>query len=364
MRLHSYTARSGDTLLRIARRSGVSPLLLEAVNPQLERGRHLAPGTPLAVPLLGPSAGTAAHGASRRIVQAGAEYGPAELERDLAALLQRYPSVLAAGRIGESVLGRSIPWIRFGRGRKRVHMNAACHGNEWITSLALMTLVEDLACARAAGLPLRGVDPLELEREVSLWLVPMVNPDGVRLAQEGAWSGGPLAPELVRWNGGSDRFFRWKANARGVDLNDQFPAHWEEERRRRCRDGPGPRDYTGTAPLSEPESRALASFTDALRFDMVVALHTQGQEIYWNYRDLEPPEAEAMAERMARAAGAGYRAVKLGGSDAGFKDWFIQAYRKPGFTVEAGLGVNPLPLDDFPQVYDELAPLLLTAMRL
>ena len=46
-----------------------------------------------------------------------------------------------------------------------------------------------------------------------------------------------------------------------------------------------------------------------------------------------------MARRLGQAGG--YRPVKAQGSDAGYKDWFIQHYRKPGFTVEIGYGVNP-----------------------
>ena len=54
----------------------------------------------------------------------------------------------------------------------------------------------------------------------------------------------------------------------------------------------------------------------------------------------------------------GYKPVKLRGSDAGYKDWFIQEFRKPGYTVEVGLGINPLPIDSFPDLYDEVRPVL------
>ncbi|MFD1907968.1 hypothetical protein ACFSQ7_34385 [Paenibacillus rhizoplanae] len=74
-------------------------------------------------------------------------------------------------------------------------------------------------------------------------------------------------------------------------------------------------------------------------------LHSQGAEIYWNYRGYEPPESKQWAAKLAAASG--YRAVELTGSDAGYKDWFIQRFRKPGFTVELGAGKNPLPAADF-----------------
>lgn len=188
----------------------------------------------------------------------------------------------------------------------------------------------------------------------------MVNPDGVELSLNGLEDGHPYRKQLLQWNGGESSFDGWKANIRGIDLNDQFPAHWEEELKRRGTEGPSPRDYPGVYPLSEPESRAMARLALTIPFDTVLALHTQGKEIYWNYRDYEPPCAEALAGRLAEASG--YKPVRLTGSDAGFKDWFIQLFRKPGFTIEAGEGVNPLPYSDFPGIYEEMRPLLYEAL--
>jgi len=106
----------------------------------------------------------------------------------------------------------------------------------------------------------------------------------------------------------------------------------------------------------------MARFTETIAFDAVMALHTQGREIYWNYREYEPAEAEHLAGRLGRVSG--YKPVKLTGSDAGYKDWFIHRFRRPGFTVEAGFGENPLPMSNFDNIYVELQPLLLEALRL
>jgi g-D-glutamyl-meso-diaminopimelate peptidase len=92
----------------------------------------------------------------------------------------------------------------------------------------------------------------------------------------------------------------------------------------------------------------MAALAEAADFHRSAALHTQGREIYWNYRGYEPAEAEPLADRLAAASG--YEAVKLEDSDAGYKDWFIQRFRRPGFTVELGCGVNPLPLSQLPQL--------------
>lgn len=290
-----------------------------------------------------------------RIVSASADYGYEAMQADIDELCRKYPFA-RRDIVGRSVQGRELVAVTIGDGGYNVHMNAAFHANEWITSLLLLSFLEDYAEAVSAGGYLSEFTGDDLFRHATLHAVPMVNPDGVELVQRGVAPETGQAGLLLQMNGGSDDFSAWKANIRGVDLNDQFPAFWEEERRRRSPDGPGPRDYVGPQPLSEPEAAAMAACAADLRFDCVLALHTQGREIYWNYRDYEPPEALRLCELLAEASG--YKAVKLTDSDAGFKDWFIEQFRKPGFTVEAGYGVNPLPVSGFPAMYQEVVPIL------
>ncbi|WP_219838024.1 M14 family metallocarboxypeptidase [Paenibacillus sp. R14(2021)] len=344
-----YRAQQGDTLLQIAGKFGVSLLSLMKANSHLDL-KQLQPGYLLTMPCI----------CSGRIVDGRAEYGHRELQGDIEALLKAYP-FLQAETIGTSIMGKPLHALRLGEGQAKLHVNAGMHANEWITAPLLMSFLEDAARAASLGEKLCGVDMRALLQQVTLWAVPLVNPDGAELVQEGLRPDHPYYRELLHWNQGSHRFRRWKANARGVDLNDQFPAFWEEECARRDADGPGPRDYPGPSPLSEPEAQALAEFTQAQQFNLVVALHSQGQEIYWNYRGYEPPQAERIARKLGRAAG--YKPVKLQGSDAGYKDWFILQFRKPGYTIEVGYGVNPLPVDAFPDLYDEVRPLLISAME-
>lgn len=264
-----------------------------------------------------------------------------------ARLLQQFGGELTREEIGRSVLGKPIDAWTIGNGKEQVHINAAVHANEWITTPLLMRFIEHLAVKKSE---------MECLEQVTLHAVPMVNPDGVDLSQEGIPNGYANGDQLLEWNEGETSFRRWKANIRGVDLNDQFPAFWDEERTRRGRIRPTWQDYSGPYPLSEPEAIALAEWTRNREFNRVMSLHTQGKEIYWNYRDMEPQGTEDMANHLAAVSG--YRAVKLSGSDAGYKDWFIHEFRRPGFTIEAGIGVNPLPAEQFNTIYDELSPLL------
>ncbi|AFC28768.1 gamma-D-glutamyl-L-diamino acid endopeptidase I [Paenibacillus mucilaginosus 3016] len=342
--------QAGDTYAGVAARFRLTVEELTASNPEADP-RRLRIGQTLIIPQAGPVSA----------VDCGRPYGYTEMMEDLSLLGRMHP-FLEITSLGRSVMGREIPLVRIGSGPKEVHYNASFHANEWITSLLLMRFLEAYAGAYADGLTLQGQEVRTMLQSTTLWLVPMVNPDGVELVLRGAAPDHPYYSELLEYNGGSCDFSGWKANIRGVDLNDQFPAHWEAERDRRDVPGPGPRDYTGAAPLTEPEAAAMAAFTRSRPLALVMAFHTQGRELYWNYRDLEPPEAEALAERLALCSG--YRAVKLTGSDAGYKDWFIQEFRRPGFTIEAGFGVNPLPLSQFPRIYDELLPLMLEGLRL
>ncbi|MCJ8010339.1 LysM peptidoglycan-binding domain-containing protein [Paenibacillus sp. KQZ6P-2] len=331
-----YVIQPGDSLDQVAEAFQVQEASLLEMNPGIS-GSYFPEGRMLVLP----------HTEKNRIVELKGEYGYQQLTQDIRRLTQSYPRI-AGGTIGESVLGKPIPYLRIGEGARIIHVNASIHANEWITTPCIMRFIEDYAYALKEVKRWNGYDPRLWFAQCTLWVVPMVNPDGVELVQEGIQPNNPYYEQLTEWNGGRIDYRHWKANLNGVDLGDQFPAHWEEEVQRRGKKSPGPKDYAGVAPLSEPEAAALAAFTVKTSPDAAVSLHSQGQEIYWNYRNYEPKESREMSRRLGQASG--YRPVKLEGSDAGYKDWFIQEFRRPGFTVEIGLGKNPLPLDDFENV--------------
>jgi g-D-glutamyl-meso-diaminopimelate peptidase len=265
--------------------------------------------------------------------------------------------------IGQSVMGKEIIAIKLGQGKREVHYNASIHANEWITAVILLKFIMDsLRSMDENDGYLKGFDIRALLQETTVWFVPLLNPDGVELVLEGVREGHPLKQQLLEWNNHSSDFSGWKANIHGVDLNDQFPAHWEEEQLRRNVSKPAPMNYSGVAPLSEPEASAIANFTLKHSFDLVLSLHTQGEEIYWNYRGFEPINAWEIANKFAE--GSGYRAVYLTDSDAGYKDWFIQQFRHPGFTIEAGYGKNPLPIDQLDDIYEKVSIILLLGLGL
>lgn len=243
--------------------------------------------------------------------------------------------------IGLSVMGKPIYELRIGKGKKKVHYNAGMHANEWITSMVLMYLVNDYLLNLVWD-----EKTYELFYEsITLSVVPMVNPDGVDLSIEGPITS--MARQLIKWNNGYRDFSNWKSNVNGVDLNDQFPAHWEKEKENGAKTN-GPRDYGGEAPLTEPEAIALANLTRKEDFSCVYALHTQGKEMYWGFEGLEAPVSKEMADTFSKLSG--YKSVPYVTSYAGYKDWFILSTQRPGFTMELGEGENPLPIEQFDSI--------------
>ena len=126
---------------------------------------------------------------------------------------------------------------------------------------------------------------------------------------------------------------------------------------------PSPRDFVGYGPLTEPESLAIYNFTLIHNFRLIIAYHTQGQEIYWNFQNINPPQGFEIGQKFANVSGYLLTEVPYNSSFAGYKDWFIQEYNHPGYTIEAGIGKNPLPISQFDEIYrDNLGILILGAI--
>lgn len=115
--------------------------------------------------------------------------------------------------------------------------------------------------------------------------------------------------------------------------------------------------------LTEPESLAIYNFTLSHNFSLIIAYHTQGQEIYWNFQNINPPRGYEIGLRFASSSGYLLTKVPYNSSFAGYKDWFIQTYNRPGYTIEAGIGENPLPISQFDEIYrNNLGILILGAI--
>ena len=287
-------------------------------------------------------------------------------EDTILQLVKAYP-FLRTELLTETAFGRKVRTLVLGRGKRKVIYSASHHANEWITTPLLLKFAEDFAESFEKGGEIGGVDAKKLSDSVTIYMVPMVNPDGVDLVV-GATAPGTVEYEIARRlseNYPSIPFpDGWKANLLGVDLNLQYPAGWLQAREIKFDQGftrPGPRDYVGRAPLTQLESRALLGYTEFIDPALVLAFHTQGQLIFWTFRDIEVPGAEELGREFADLSGYTLADVPFESSFAGYKDWFIQNYRRPGYTIEAGLGTNPLPIEQFDEMYAATLPIMLKA---
>ena len=287
-------------------------------------------------------------------------------EQTIQKLAETYP-FLEVEVLTTTAFGRPIYAIEIGDGDREVIFSAAHHANEWITTPLLLKFLEELAEAFQKGGNIYGVPARTILKYSTIHLVPMVDPDGVDLVT------GAIRPQTPEYNiarqiAGDfpDIPFPdgWKANLLGVDLNLQYPAGWLMAREIKFSQGfnrPAPRDYVGRAPLSQRESRALARYTEDVDPELVLAFHTQGKAIYWQFRDYVVPGAKELGEEFARLSGYALEETPYNSSFAGYKDWFIQNFRRPGFTIEAGSGENPLPLSQFDEIYRDNLGILVTA---
>lgn len=302
------------------------------------------------------------------IVQTNISYTYNTMINDIRELKNRYP-FLETGNIGYTVLGRPIPYVRIGTGEKEVMYSASFHANEWITTVVLMKFIEDFCKAYETNSNIFNYNARNIFNMTSIYIIPMVNPDGVDLVTGAIDTNSSIYQnyQYLARNYPEIPFpLGWKANFNGVDLNLQFPAGWNRARQIKFEQGytkPGPRDFVGEGPLTEPETLAIYSFTLRHTFRLILAYHTQGEVIYWKYANFLPSESEYIGRRFANVSGYTLEITPPESASAGFKDWFIQEYNRPGYTIEAGFGENPLPISQFNQIYsDNIGILVLGAV--
>lgn len=214
-----------------------------------------------------------------------ASAGPAATSADgpvagAAQALARRPAVVERRVIGRSVRGRPIVAWRVGDpdARHTAVAISTMHGDERATRRILEALRD--------GDRIRGID---------LWLVPTYNPDG-----------------LARHS---------RTNARGIDLNRNFPYRWRDL------DG---RYESGPRPASEPETRAMMRFLRDVRPRWVVSFH---QPLH----GVDNTKWPAFANRLSRELGLPRSRFTCGGACHGtMTSWFNHHFHGAAVTVEYG----------------------------
>lgn len=350
-----YMVKPGDTYYQLARTFGTTVRSIITANPN-QNPNTLTVGQYINIPYGFP------------VVPTDIPFTSELLEVCIQGLLVRYP-FLSRRTIATTAYGRTVTAVRIGRGSRSTLYNASHHANEWITTPVLMKFLEEYARAVSVNGQIFGINAQELYEKTKLYLVPMVDPDGVDLVTGAipedsqqylaALEIAARYPEIPFPNG-------WKANLVGVDLNLNYPAGWEQARENKFALGfttPAPRDYVGGSPLDQPESAGMVGLTRLVNPRLTLSYHAQGEVIYWKYLDMEPPGARAIGEQFAFVSGYLLEDTPYASGFAGYKDWFIQTYNRPGYTIEVGLGENPLPLSQFDSIYEKNLGILVLGLQ-
>lgn len=276
------------------------------------------------------------------IVKTKGVYTYDAMVQDIAELVKQYP-LLTADQIGQSVEGRMIYMLQLGRGPQKILIDGSHHASEWISSFLVMTMIEHYAYYYHTGNMFDQYDLRQLGEQYTFCFVPMVNPDGVEIVASNGKSSLNYA-QLVAWNRGSRDFSLWKANARGVDLNRQYPTNWRLAQSYGP-PSPAPANYAGPHALSEPEIIAMDELHQAERFVAQISYHTVGNIVYYFYHQTGEQLARDLALAREVSSITGYELRHSSGGIGGLeRDYVVDTFQVPSLIIELGSNKRrPLP---------------------
>lgn len=291
-------------------------------------------------------------------------YTYVDLEQDMCLLLQSFPDMLYVKDIGLTADSRRLWLFRIGseNASKKILIQAAMHGREYITSQLVVKQLREFLQLYHQNKSYFGYSYNQLMGDTALYIIPMVNPDGISISQLGI--SGLQIPRMRRrvkdisqLEGRSLEesayLQEWKANANGVDLNRNFDALWESYTA-----GPShlaSEGYKGTEAGCEAESQALIDLTLKEKFARTISYHACGECVYWYFGQEEPLETVSFdfAQRIGNTTGyylyANYEKL----DPAGYKDWCIYQLNIPSLTVEVGRDTVPVPAEQFENIWVE-----------
>ena len=257
---------------------------------------------------------------------------------DLNWFALRYPRTVQVEVIGQSEMGLDIPVLRIGNPDATNHVlfQAAMHGREHMTVWLSMALAD------------YWLDHNVEAYDVCYHIIPMSNPDGVQISQTATlteeqkkiyrrdYGVGNTTSKITRYAQ------EWKANALGVDLNQNFDANWEKAARRGA---PSSMRYRGESVFCAKEAQALRDYTLSYDFDVTISYHSEGSILYYNYGDKQPVNdlSEDLANQVKGFTGYD---LKETNSCGGYKDWAMDALEIPSLTIETGCADSPLPIEE------------------
>ena len=245
--------------------------------------------------------------------------------------------------IGKSYLGRNIYAInrQFNSDFKWAIITGGIHAREHLSCDLICLFLKNLNCI--PFLP------------YNISFVPLLNLDGVDLCINGLKNIKEKDREkLLEINGGEKDFSLFKANARGVDLNNNFDAGFENKFSNKIQ--PSAQGYYGEKPFSESETSALRDWMKKLNPFLTISYHLKGEEIYFDFFQDKKRYKRDFKIAKIFSKSTGYKIKSTQNiSSGGYKDWCVLKLKIPALTIELGDDKfrHPFPQSELTKIYEK-----------
>lgn len=209
-----------------------------------------------------------------------------EILQNMESLSETYSEFSICRMMGTSHDDRQIPMIRIGLGIDSLVLTAGIHGRESVNPVLLLKMAEEYCQAYADDEEIAGYSVREALNKCSICIVPLVNPDGYEIALNGYERiRNPILRQLCKIRGIDSE--HWKYNARGVDVNRNFPCKSYIQQQ------------LGEYPASENETQALMRVFEEYETIGYIDFHSRGRIIYY-YRHAMPFSYNQRNHKLAR----------------------------------------------------------------
>ncbi len=304
-----------------------------------------------------------------------AMYTYEDMVSDINSLESTYASLVKVKSLGKTADGRDIYDIVIGKGGRQLVVHGGCHAREYMGTQLVMNQTENFLKHYWDG-SYSGRSYRDLLNGWQIHIIPMLNPDGVTISQKGI--DGIRSAELKAGireiyskdlSGGVtglgfEAYLRsWKANAKGVDINRNFPVpEWADQgeiQRPSCG------KYAGPSAGSEIETRAVTDLVNSLPgCRAVVSYHSSGSMIYWQYHQSGDFLEQCRTTANALHNITGYNLIYGENSGGGCSNWVADVKHIFACTIEIGTGDSPLNIGQYPGIWNankDVIPYMLSA---
>ena len=301
--------------------------------------------------------------ASARIVNTShSKYSYKELQSDLTAFKKKYnKKYFQLNVIGYSADNRKLYEVVIGNrdAKKHLLVIANLHAREYMTTQLCMRQIEYYM--NSYQKKIAGKKVSSVLDKVCIHYIPSCNPDGTAISQYGfsAIRSSKLRKALKKMGGSTST---WKANARGVDLNRNWPSAFRKS------GSPGSQGYHGSKAASEPETKALIAWVKGLQKSTkvvgLISYHSTGSILYGRCASQATSSVRKKTTKMASLAKAltGYSLMpteSLSSANSCSREYFLYYRKLPCITLEVGHGACPLSSGEFSSIWKKNKNLVL-----